>query len=105
MCFDVFLVFEIMSYSPTCKTRLFSLDLVLKYVRLSSIHIGGAELDCAEHTKACLAKLLCVDEKVNRASCIGITILFLSVLSHLLFHSNDTPHTCATCISNGIGQL
>ena len=27
------------------------------------MHIGGAELDCAEHTKACLAKMLCVDER------------------------------------------
>jgi hypothetical protein len=102
---DVFLVFEITSYYPTCKTRLFSVDLVPKYVRLSYIHIGGAELDCAEHTKVCLAKLLCVDERENRASCIGITILFLSVLSHLLFHSNDTPYTCANCIRNGIGKL
>jgi len=35
VCFDVFLVFEIMLYFPTCKMKLFSLDLVLKNVGLS----------------------------------------------------------------------
>lgn len=43
--------------------EVFSFNLVVKHVRLSYIHIGGDELDCAGHTKACLPKLLCVDEK------------------------------------------